>query len=255
MLRGPSTIITETQYADVRYEASEQCTTDHARYMPGTKRALKRCAPMGRYTYSLNVNMPMDLARGTYSSVHVLISACLAPSETQGPRAPSEAGALRSGQFALYRAPYVIGSDRTMYIYIYIYIYVYTHTYNVYIYIYIYIYVCYTYRETVDEPQLGCSQHGPCQPFSVLIILITHIYIYIYIYMYNHNNTNNTTGKWRGWPPQHMGRGRGAQTRVQRKGAQGGSETWGSGHETTPKSRLNRFNRRGGYFVYLPRHC
>ena len=57
----------------------------------GTKRALKRRAwkrralkkhtPMGKYTYILNMTTSMDLARGTYSSVHVLISACLIPSE------------------------------------------------------------------------------------------------------------------------------------------------------------------------------
>ena len=59
----------------------------HAKHVVlGTKRALKRCAlkrhtPMGKYTYTLNMKMCMDLARGTYSSVHVFISAWLIPSE------------------------------------------------------------------------------------------------------------------------------------------------------------------------------
>ena len=42
------------------------------------KACLEKRAPMGRYTYILSVNnMHMDLARGTYSSVHVLVSAYL----------------------------------------------------------------------------------------------------------------------------------------------------------------------------------
>ena len=55
--------------------------------LPGTKsasnrRALKRCAPMGKYTYILNIQIyNMNLARGTHSTVHVLVSACLVPVE------------------------------------------------------------------------------------------------------------------------------------------------------------------------------
>ena len=54
--------------------------------LPGIKRALKRRAlkrraPMGRYTHTLNIRIHIDLARGTYSSVHLLVSACFVPSD------------------------------------------------------------------------------------------------------------------------------------------------------------------------------
>ena len=44
---------------------------------------------MGRYTYILNIQIHyMDLARGTYSSVHVLIGACLVPSDQKVSQRP-----------------------------------------------------------------------------------------------------------------------------------------------------------------------
>ena len=48
---------------------------------PGTKRALKRRAPMGRHTYTPNAKIRMDLATGTYSLANAPVGACLVPSE------------------------------------------------------------------------------------------------------------------------------------------------------------------------------
>ena len=72
--------------SDLRGRARKRWAT-LAPELPGTRRALtrralKRRAPMGRYTCTLNVKTHMDLARGAHSSAHVLVSACLVPSDT-----------------------------------------------------------------------------------------------------------------------------------------------------------------------------
>ena len=41
---------------------------------PSQSKTQVQSAPMGRHNYTLNINIHMDLARRTYSSVHVLIS-------------------------------------------------------------------------------------------------------------------------------------------------------------------------------------
>lgn len=45
------------------------------------RRALKRHLPTVRYTYTLNIKIQLDLARGAYSSMHVIVSACSVPSD------------------------------------------------------------------------------------------------------------------------------------------------------------------------------